>query len=310
MVYRLSAHMLSGAHSTTLATVGKRTRVGVRPGKRSASARTETPPCAILIPPQKKLIEAAYRQRTLPTWTEDEAGPFQTVPCAGRRWRPVGDPARYPHEYIRNGTAKQFTLFHPATGKVRVKGVLRATNAVMHPWLKSELEAVLANLPPCDQPLPAAENRRQWERWQEGLSVRFNLPESLPSLRMLLVLDNLQGHRTPELVLWMVEHGIMPIYTPIGGSWLNMTESIQAIIKMRAFSGESARSPEEIIDWLEATARGWNRDPTPFIWGGARRERRDRARRRRHALAKSGATTSRVIRRKIAASTNRYVQFR
>jgi hypothetical protein len=122
----------------------------------------------IRMPYPKTLIEAAYRQSTLPTWTEDEAGPFQTVLCPGRRWRPVGDPARYPHEYIRNGTAKQLTLFHPATGEVRVKGVLRTTNAVLHPWLKAELEAILATLPVCDQPLPAAENRQQWERWRKG----------------------------------------------------------------------------------------------------------------------------------------------
>jgi len=129
----------------------------------------------------------------------------------------------------------------------------------------------------------------------EGLAVPFNLPESLPTLRMLLVLDNLQGHRTPDLVLWMVEHGIMPVYTPVGGSWLNMAESVQAIHKARAFGHEPPRSREEIIDWIEATARGWNRDPTPFIWGGKRRLRRSRLRDKRHSLGKSGATTRRVI---------------
>jgi hypothetical protein len=73
----------------------------------------------------------------------------------------VGKPARYPHEYIRNGTAKQLTLFHPATGEVRVKGVLRATNGTLHPWLKSELEDILAALPPEGQLLNPAENRRR-----------------------------------------------------------------------------------------------------------------------------------------------------
>ncbi len=27
----------------------------------------------------------------------------------------------------------------------------------------------------------------------------------------------------------MIQHGIMPLYTPLGGSWLNMAESIQRI---------------------------------------------------------------------------------
>jgi len=56
----------------------------------------------------------------------------------------------------------------------------------------------------------------------------------------------------------------------------------------------------DIIAQLEATARGWNRDPTPFVWGGKRAARRDRARQRRHALGGSGAQTRRPIRRRIA----------
>lgn len=54
---------------------------------------------------------------------------------------------------------------------------------------------------------------------------------------MLLVLDNLAGHKTAEMVLWWVNQGMMPLYTPISGSWLNRAESIQKIIKTRALSG-------------------------------------------------------------------------
>jgi hypothetical protein len=254
------------------------------------------------MPYPKKLIEAAYHQTELPVWTEDEAGPFQTVPYPGRCWRRLGVPGRYPHEYIRNGTAKLLTLFHPATGQVRVKGVLRSTNAVLHPWLKTELKTVLSTLPkPIRRPEQPVDNRRHWERWQRGLSVPFSLPERLPPLRMLLVLDNLTGHKTPDLVLWLVEHGVMPLYTPVGGSWLNMTESIQGILAHRALVGEYPEMPGQIIEWLEATARGWNRDPTPFEWGGKRKARRDRARQRRHQVGGSGACTRHPIRRPRAA---------
>ena len=55
---------------------------------------------------------------------------------------------------------------------------------------------------------------------------------------MLLVLDNLAGHKTPEFVCWLFAHGIMPLYTPVGGSWLNMAESIQRILKRRALDGQ------------------------------------------------------------------------
>lgn len=203
----------------------------------------------------------------------------------------MGEPVRYPHEYVRNGTAKQLTLFHPNTGRVRVKGVLQTTNAILHPWLKDELSAILAELPEPER-LDPEENRQRWARWQEGLTItRLPLPDPLPPLRMLLILDNLQGHRTPELVCWLMEHGVMPLYTPVAGSWLNMAESIQNILKERIFGGEYAQSPEQIIDWIEATSHGWNRNPTPFEWNGKRKLRRDRARLRRHRLRGSGACT-------------------
>ncbi len=168
------------------------------------------------------MIEAAYAQTVLPVWTEDEAGPYPTLPYPGMHWRPMAEPVRYPHEYLRTGTAKQLTLFHPASGAVRVKGVRSCTNAVLHPWLEAELYTILATLPEPTETLSAAANQRCWARWQEGLSIRITLPECLPPLRMLLVLDNLTGHHTPAFVLWLFAHGIMPLDTPLGGSWLNL----------------------------------------------------------------------------------------
>ncbi|MGH2344326.1 MAG: transposase [Chloroflexota bacterium] len=246
------------------------------------------------------MIEAAYTQSALPVWTEDEAGPYPTVPYPGRHWQPEGEPARYPHEYIRTGTAKQLTLFHPASGMVQAKGVQSTTNAVLHPWLKAELTAILDGLPvPVE--LPPEDNRRGWRRWQAGLTVPITLPDALPPLRLLLVLDNLTGHYTVDFVRWLFAHGIMPLYTPVGGSWLNMAESIQRILKRRALDGQHPTTPEEIITWLEAAARGWNRQPTPFIWGGKRTARRDRAHVRRHAVGGSGAQTDQALPRRKAA---------
>ena len=254
------------------------------------------------------MIEAAYRQDVLPVWTEDEAGPYQTLPYPGDHWHPLGQPVRYPHEYIRAGTAKQLTLFHPATGVVRVKGVQQATNAILHPWLQEELRAILALGATAPDVLSPEENHNQWEQWQAGLTVRITLPDVLPPLRLLLVLDNLVGHLTPTLVLWFFAHGIMPLYTPIGGSWLNMAESIQRILTRRALAGQHPHTPDDIIGWIEATARGWNHAPTPFTWAGKRRERRDRAYSRRHRLGGSGACTRRPLDRRKAAWYKGYSQ--
>ena len=44
---------------------------------------------------------------------------------------------------------------------------------------------------------------------------------------MLLICDNLAGHKTPDFVVWLCTHGILPLYTSLGASWLNMAESIQ-----------------------------------------------------------------------------------
>ncbi len=234
-------------------------------------------------------------------WNEDEAGPFQTIPYPGSCWQPEGRPARYPHEYIRNNTAKLLTLFHPTTGEVRVKGVRSCTNVVLHTWLRQQLGEVVARLPDMPVLLSQEEIRAVWERWREGLTVRITLPQQLPPVRLLLILDNLAGHHTPSFILWLFDHGILPLFTPLGASWLNMAESIQRILKRRALDGQHPDTPEEIIEWFEATARGWNREPTPFEWGGKRQARRDRAHERRHALGGSGACTRRPLHRRKAA---------
>ena len=178
----------------------------------------------------------------LAVWTQDEAGPCHPKPYAGQAWHEPGQPLRLSHEYVRQGTAKLLVLVHPTTGQVRAKGVRQCTNAVLHPWLKAEFTAILATLPPAPQG-ERSYNRALWERWQEGLQCRITLAQELPVLRLLVVMDNLAGHQTPELVLWMFAHGIMPLYTPLSGSWLNMAESIQRILKRRALEGQHPQTP-------------------------------------------------------------------
>jgi hypothetical protein len=278
------------------------------------------------------LIEDAYRlgeAMGLSVWCADQAGPFQTVPQPGPSWQPECEPARQPHEYLRDGTAKVLTLFHPADGRVRLEGATSCPNAVLHPWLRRELSAILEGLPSppasadvapagaadvapagaadvapagaADVAPPASADvatRVAWERWQDGLTVKPTLPPELPPMRMLLVLDNLAGHKTAAFVCWLFAHGIMPLYTPLGGSWLNMAESIQRILKRRALGGQHPERPEQIIGWFEAVARHWNADPTPFRWGGKRMERRRRQRERSHRVGGSGACTRGPIRRR------------
>jgi len=224
------------------------------------------------------LIEQAYRLAEaagVPLWCQDEAGPYQTVPYPGAGWQPEGEPVRQPHEYIRNGTAKLLTLFRPGTGEVRGKGVTNALNTVVHPWLQEELTQVLATLPTMTRSEGERPAMAQWETW-----LGYPPREPLPPLRLILVWDNLAGHLSWAIVRWLFQHGIMPLYTPLAGSWLNMAESLQRIIVRRALAGQHPQSSGEIILWLEDTLAGWNQTPTPFVWDGKRRERRRRARAR------------------------------
>ena len=126
-------------------------------------------------------------------------------------------------------------------------------------------------MPEEERPAPA-----RWETW-----LGRSPCEPLPPLRLILIWDNLAGHLSWSIVRWLFRHGVMPLYTPLSGSWLNMAESLQRIIVRRALAGQHPQSTQEIIKWLEDTLEGWNQAPTPFVWGGKRRERRQRARQRR-----------------------------
>jgi hypothetical protein len=248
----------------------------------------------------KKLIEQAYviaELMGLSVWCEDEAGPYPTKPYPGAGWQIAGHAVQQPHEYSCNGTAKLLTLFHPADGQLYVKGVTSTTNVVVHAWLKQQLSLILAALPAVVQ-RPAYLDRLVWETWRTGLQQPVCLPRHLPPLRLLLVMDNLVGHKNPAWLNWCFGQGILPVYTPLGGSWLNMAESIQRILKRRALDGTYPTSPQQIIQAFEAVAAHWNAHPTPFVWAGKRKARRDRAALKRHRLGASGAATARPSRRR------------
>src|SRR4051812_9963742 len=149
---------------------------------------------------EKKLIEQAYTrgvQLGLSVWCEDEAGPFQAVPHAGPSWQPREHPATQPHEYIRGGTTKILTLFHPASGQVRLQSATRCTNAILHPWVREHLSAILAALPPAGSSQDPAATQAAWAVWQAGRTRPFPLPNDLPPRRRLWGGGNPPGPKTP-----------------------------------------------------------------------------------------------------------------
>ncbi len=112
-----------------------------------------------------------------------------------------------------------FATIEPASGVVRVKGVETCPNTVLHAWLKQQLSDIIQSLPQSATVLSIQDNHTLWSSWRQGLKVKFTLREELPPLRMLLVCDNLVGHKTPDFVVWLCHQGILPLYTPECGSW-------------------------------------------------------------------------------------------
>ena len=181
---------------------------------------------------------------------------------------------------------------------MRAQAVEQSTNVVLHPWLVQELTAILAGLPPLSPEVQTAWGRR-FTDW--GYPSAAFADGKGPVVRLILIWDNLVGHYTPEMVSWCVRQGIVLLYTPLGGSWLNMAEGVQRILVRRALSGQHPESAQQIRDWLTAAVVGWNSDPTAFEWKGKRWQRRQRMR-ERYALGGACAYTRRPIRRRWQAS--------
>jgi hypothetical protein len=119
---------------------------------------------------------------------------------------------------------------------------------VLHPWLQQELTAILAALPAVTTPEAERPAAARWATWL-GRKPR----EPLPPLRLILIWDNLAGHLSWSIVRWLYRHGILPLYTPLSGSWLNLAEAVQRIIVRRALAGQHPQSQDQLITWLEDT---------------------------------------------------------
>ena len=159
---------------------------------------------------------------------------------------------------------------------------------------------MLDQLPPAPV-TDTTRNHAAWEQWQQGLTKRITLPALLPLLRLLLVWDNLKGHVTPALVLWLFSHGVMPLYTPLGRSWLNMAESRQAHHQPpgpgRTIFRHRNRS---LMHWKRRSKDGTRRRRL-FIGVANAMRAVCAAGCEQHALAGSGACTCRPLRHRPSA---------
>jgi len=120
----------------------------------------------------------------------DEGGPYPAIPHAGRSWQPWGQPRLLPHIYVRGGTVQVRAALVQRrglgcpwqAGHVEMQTVPRRPKTVVHPFLTSRVERLLAAGVP----------------------------------RVWVVLDHLNIHRSPELKAWLAAQGgrVRFLFTP------------------------------------------------------------------------------------------------
>src|SRR6266508_2706145 len=117
-------------------------------------------------------------------------------------------------------------------GRVRVAGVVPGRSRTLSG--DPAAGGLVAACPPAPaEPGPG----QRWEDWLVMPQPAW-WAEGLPPLRVLLIWDNLAGHCDWELEQDLLNQGILPLYTPIAGSWLNLAEAIQRILVRRALAGQ------------------------------------------------------------------------
>lgn len=89
-----------------------------------------------------------------------------------------------------------------------------------------------------------------------------------------------------------VAHRVLPLYTPLSGSWLNMAESVQRIIVRRALAGQHPRARRRSSPGWKTPLPAGIQPQHPFVWRGKRWDRRQRARQR----GKTDASSALVLR--------------
>jgi transposase len=86
---------------------------------------------------------------------------------------------------------------------------------------------------------------RKRKRVKDLLAAFARLRSCYPlSVRLYVVMDNLNTHKHAELKAFMAQHNIEPVYTPTYASWLNAIEAHFGPLKRFAIAGTDDPSHE------------------------------------------------------------------
>jgi len=141
-----------------------------------------------------------------------------------------GLPARYTHDYKRNGLTSLYAALVVTSGRVIGECTDRHTGAHFLGFLKE-------------------------------------LARKFPKKELHVVLDNSSTHTTPETQEWLKAHPLVNFhFTPKGASWLNMVESWFGILTKKSIRRGSFESVRALVKHIRSYIDTWNQHPTPFVW--------------------------------------------
>lgn len=109
---------------------------------------------------------------------------------------------------------------------------------------------------------------RRRRRGQEFLQLLGRLRRVWPRGRLVIILDNLSIHTTPEVRTWVAAQDgrVRFEFLPLHASWLNQVEIWFSILERQALARASDATYQARADRIARFVRHWNRTARPFRW--------------------------------------------
>lgn len=109
---------------------------------------------------------------------------------------------------------------------------------------------------------------RRRRRHHEFLELLTLIRARWPRGRLIIVLDNLSIHTTPEVQAWLQAQAgrVRFEFLPLHASWLNQIEIWFSILERQALQRASDASFSERAARIYRFGRQWNRTARPFRW--------------------------------------------
>lgn len=139
-------------------------------------------------------------------------------------------PKAWSNEYVRHGTRTMLAAVEIATGKAVT-------------WVNKT------------------------RKTDDFITFMDRVVKQYPDQRLCVVMDNLNTHKGKAAQEWLEEHPLVSFhYTPTHASWVNLAECFFSIVSKQALDQAVHKSVKELEKSLDAFAKEYNRNATPFVW--------------------------------------------